>query len=53
MEYRSLGNSGLRISSFSFGSWVTFAGSVDVDAATECLRIAYDAGVNFFDNAEA
>jgi voltage-dependent potassium channel beta subunit len=52
MEYRNLGNSGLRVSSFSFGSWVTFAGAVDAHAATECLRIAYDAGVNFFDNAE-
>ena len=52
MEYRSLGNSGLKVSALSFGAWVTFGSQVDVDAAVEMMRIAFDAGVNFFDNAE-
>ena len=52
MEYRSLGNSGLKVSALSFGAWVTFGSQVDVDAAAEMMRIAFDAGVNFFDNAE-
>ena len=53
MEYRRLGKSGLKVSALSFGSWVTFSFQADVAAATELMRIAYDAGVNFFDNAEA
>jgi voltage-dependent potassium channel beta subunit len=52
MEYRRLGKSGLKVSAFSFGSWVTFAKQVDVGAAKAMLTAAYDAGVNFFDNAE-
>ncbi|GAC1582735.1 MAG: aldo/keto reductase [Candidatus Dormibacteria bacterium] len=52
MEYRRLGNSGLRVSALSFGSWVTFGTQLDRDRATECIRAAHDAGVNFFDNAE-
>lgn len=52
MEYRRLGRSGLKVSEFSFGSWVTFARQVDVAPAKEILAAAYDAGVNFFDNAE-
>jgi len=52
MEYRRLGKSGLKVSAFSFGSWVTFAKQVDVAPAREILSAAYDAGVNFFDNAE-
>ena len=52
MEYRRLGRSGLKLSALSFGSWVTFGPQVDVDAAVECMRIAFEAGVNFFDNAE-
>jgi voltage-dependent potassium channel beta subunit len=52
MEYRSLGNSGLKVSALSFGAWVTFGSQVDVDAAAEMMRIAFEAGVNFFDNAE-
>lgn len=52
MDYRRLGRSGLRVSEFSFGSWVTFARQVDVAPAKEILAAAYDAGVNFFDNAE-
>jgi voltage-dependent potassium channel beta subunit len=52
VEYRRLGNSGLQLSGFSYGSWVTFGRSVDVFSAMECMTLAYDAGVNFFDNAE-
>jgi voltage-dependent potassium channel beta subunit len=53
MEYRRLGRSGLKISALSFGSWVTFSYQLDGSAAEACLKTAYDAGVNFFDNAEA
>ncbi|MCP4361808.1 MAG: aldo/keto reductase [Chloroflexi bacterium] len=52
MEYRRLGNSGLKVSVLSFGSWVTFKNQADVDLAVEMMTAAYDAGVNFFDNAE-
>ncbi|MCL4528747.1 MAG: aldo/keto reductase [Chloroflexi bacterium] len=52
MEYRHLGRTGIRISELSFGSWVTFGNQVDVKAAVEMMSAAYDAGVNFFDNAE-
>ncbi|NBB76564.1 MAG: voltage-dependent potassium channel subunit beta [Bacteroidetes bacterium] len=53
MKYRFLGRSGLKVSALSFGSWVTFGDQVDEEAAAACMREAYDAGVNFFDNAEA
>jgi voltage-dependent potassium channel beta subunit len=53
MQYRRLGRSGLQVSVLSFGSWVTFGPQLDRDLAAECLRVARDAGVNFFDNAEA
>ncbi len=52
MNYRHLGRTGIRVSELSFGSWVTFKNQVDVDAAVELMATAYDAGVNFFDNAE-
>ena len=52
MDYRRLGRSGLKVSELSFGSWVTFAKQVDVTAAERMLGAAFDAGVNFFDNAE-
>jgi len=52
MNYRHLGRSGLQVSELSLGSWVTFHDQVDVDAAMNCMAAAYDAGVNFFDNAE-
>jgi voltage-dependent potassium channel beta subunit len=52
MEYRYLGKSGLKVSTLSFGSWVTFGSQVDIDKAVELMSMAYDAGVNFFDNAE-
>ncbi len=53
MQYRRLGDAGLKVSVLSFGSWVTFKDQLDVDRAAACLEAAYDAGVNFFDNAEA
>jgi len=53
MQYRRLGRAGLQVSELSLGSWVTYANQVDVDAAVEMMAAAYDAGVNFFDNAEA
>ncbi len=53
MEYRYLGKSGLQVSALSFGSWVTFGNQADEDLAFELMNTAYEAGVNFFDNAEA
>jgi voltage-dependent potassium channel beta subunit len=52
MNYRRLGNSGLKVSELSFGSWVTYGNQMGADVAGECMAAAYDAGVNFFDNAE-
>jgi voltage-dependent potassium channel beta subunit len=52
MNYRRLGRSGLKVSELSFGSWVTYGNQMGADAARECMAAAYDAGVNFFDNAE-
>lgn len=52
MEYRRLGKSGLKLSLFSFGSWVTFANQVDNQSAINMMSYAYDKGINFFDNAE-
>ena len=53
MEYRRLGASGLRISTLSLGAWVTYGGQVGEETALQCMTAAYEAGVNFFDNAEA
>jgi voltage-dependent potassium channel beta subunit len=53
MQYRRLGRAGLRVSALSLGSWVTYHNQVDVKSAAEMLAAAYDAGINFFDNAEA
>jgi voltage-dependent potassium channel beta subunit len=52
MEYRYLGNSGLKVSALSFGAWVTFGPQMNEDKAAACMHAAYEAGVNFFDNAE-
>jgi voltage-dependent potassium channel beta subunit len=52
MEYRHLGKSGIQVSALSFGSWVTFNNQLGEDTARECMAAAYEAGVNFFDNAE-
>jgi voltage-dependent potassium channel beta subunit len=53
MRYRRLGRSGLKVSELSLGAWVTYGSQVDEQGALECMSAAYDAGVNFFDNAEA
>src|SRR5690606_23574507 len=52
MEYRRLGKSGLKVSEFSFGAWVTFGKQYGEDGAASIMATAYDHGVNFFDNAE-
>ena len=52
MNYRRLGRSGLKVSELSFGSWVTYGNQLGERQARECMAAAYDAGVNFFDNAE-
>lgn len=52
MKYRHLGKTGIQVSELSFGSWVTFSNQADVKAAVDMMAAAYDAGVNFFDNAE-
>lgn len=53
MTTKRLGGSGLKLSTFSIGSWVTFGGQQDMDTSKKCLLAAFEAGVNFFDNAEA
>ncbi len=52
MQYRRLGRSGLRVSALSLGSWITYHNQVDTGAAAEMMAAAFDAGINFFDNAE-
>ena len=52
MQYRQLGHSGLRLSALSLGSWVTFNKQVELDSAKSLIKTAFDAGINFFDNAE-
>jgi len=52
MEYRKLGKSGLQVSALSFGSWITFGNQIKDSTAEDLMVIAYDAGINFFDNAE-
>ena len=52
MIYRRLGRSGVKVSVLSFGSWVTYGNQLDAAAARDCMAAAYEAGVNFFDNAE-
>jgi voltage-dependent potassium channel beta subunit len=52
MNYRRLGRAGLKVSELSFGSWVTYGNQMGESLARECMAAAYDAGVNFFDNAE-
>src|SRR3954463_5837714 len=53
MNYRRLGKAGLKVSEISLGAWVTYGGQVGEEVARACMTAAYDAGVNFFDNAEA
>ncbi|MBP7272473.1 MAG: aldo/keto reductase [Saprospiraceae bacterium] len=52
MEYKRLGKSGLQISALSFGSWLTFGKQIGDETAEELMAVAYNSGVNFFDNAE-
>ncbi len=52
MEYRRLGKSGLKLSTLSFGSWVSFHKQINDKTASDLMSMAYDAGINFFDNAE-
>ena len=52
MEYRRLGSAGIQLSALSLGAWVTYGGQVGEQVAYDCMKAAYDAGVNFFDNAE-
>ena len=53
MNYRRLGKTGLKVSELSYGSWVTFSFQIGQKKVTEMLKLAYDSGINFFDNAEA
>eukprot|EP00037_Helgoeca_nana_P007702 m.69968 g.69968 ORF g.69968 m.69968 type:complete len:468 (+) comp18452_c0_seq1:40-1443(+) len=53
MEYRRLGGTGLRVSAFSYGSWITFSYQLGKGPATDLMRAAFTAGINFFDTAEA
>ena len=52
MQYRRLGSSGLKLSALGFGAWVTFGNQIGRSQARELIAQAFDAGVNFFDNAE-
>jgi len=52
MLYKHLGKSGLKVSELSFGSWVTFGETLGIKEVKECIKVALDHGVNFFDNAE-
>lgn len=52
MQYNKLGKHGIRVSEISFGSWITFAKQLGYSQVRECMHVAYDHGVNFFDNAE-
>ena len=52
MPYRRLGRAGLKVSALSLGSWITYGNQMGTDVARQCMTAAYDAGINFFDNAE-
>ncbi|CAO3582187.1 unnamed protein product [Absidia cylindrospora] len=53
MEYRYLGSSGLKVSAIGLGTWITFAAQINSETATECMRVAFENGINFFDVAES
>jgi len=53
MNYRRLGGTGLKVSELSYGSWVTFSFQIGLEDAKNIMKLAYDEGINFFDNAEA
>ncbi|MBK7683905.1 MAG: aldo/keto reductase [Bacteroidetes bacterium] len=52
MQYRKLGNTGIQISALSLGSWITFGKQIEDNISEKLMSVAYDAGINFFDNAE-
>jgi voltage-dependent potassium channel beta subunit len=52
MEYRKLGEAGLRVSEIALGAWLTFGAEVDLDVTRECIKAAVDHGVNYLDNAD-
>ncbi|KAJ1502002.1 hypothetical protein HMI55_003105, partial [Coelomomyces lativittatus] len=52
MEYRYLGNSGLKVSALSLGGWITYGGQVGEELSYKCIKTAYEHGINFFDTAE-
>lgn len=52
MQYRKLGKAGIKLSEMSFGSWITFAKQLDINSVKEFMHVAFDHGINFFDNAE-
>ncbi|MFN0188506.1 MAG: potassium channel beta subunit family protein [Bacteroidia bacterium] len=52
MQYRKLGNTGIQISALSLGSWITFGKQIEDNTSEKLMSVAYDAGINFFDNAE-
>lgn len=53
MQYNKLGKAGIRLSEISFGSWITFGKQIGLSEVTNLMHIAFDQGINFFDNAEA
>lgn len=52
MEYQKLGRSGLKVSRVSLGSWLTYGNATEEGAARECVKLAFDSGINFFDTAD-
>jgi aryl-alcohol dehydrogenase-like predicted oxidoreductase len=52
MEYRHLGNSGLKVSAISYGNWITHGSQLEVEQATACVRAAIDVGITTFDTAD-
>jgi voltage-dependent potassium channel beta subunit len=52
MNYRRLGKTGLKVSELSLGSWITFGNQIDINVSGRLMDLAYDSGINFFDNAE-
>ena len=52
MEFRYLGNSGLKVSAISYGNWVTHGSQVEADQATACVKAALEAGITTFDTAD-
>ena len=53
MEYRSVGRSGLKVSEIAYGNWITHGGQVGDDAAKQCVQVAWESGITFFDTADA